>query len=178
MSPDSRSRALRMRFREALALPASACRDVQYSTHETLDTVLCKTLLDDRRGRVHQASKRFRNLLERLGIDTETPLVEQQGKLNETTASLLIFELLFLFEEDIDLRHEQSWLYVESITLFDPDDVICHGAIYNMLLVFFLRSGDLTTAHKLADMALNSYRRCGRARSALRPAAHLFGKRR
>ena len=148
-------------FREALTSPVSAYRAVQFCTNDDLDTTLTKILLDYKRGRQHQAAKRFENLLAELGFDTQTPLIRQSRELDENTASLLIFELLFMFKNNITIAPETLWEYVDSIAIFDPDDVPCHGAIYNLMLVFFLRNGDLSAAYELAKIALNAYRRCG-----------------
>ena len=124
-------------FRAALTSPVSAYRAVQFSTRNDLDTNLTKTLLDYKCGRQHQATKRFENLVHDLGFDADVRLIEQPEKLDETTASQLIFELLFLFKNNVTLTQAQLWHYVDSISFFDPDDVPCHGAIYNLMLVFF-----------------------------------------
>jgi hypothetical protein len=69
-------------FREAIAAPFSAYRDIEYSTRDDLDTVLTKTLLDYKRGHQHQATKRFRNLVASLGFDTNTRLIQQSDRLD------------------------------------------------------------------------------------------------
>jgi len=150
-------------FREALASPINAYRAVQYSTRDDMDTIHTKILLDYKCGRQHQAVKRFENLVAELGFVADVPLIEQPEKLDETTASLLIFELLFQFKNNKTLTRQQLWQYADSIAFFDPDDVACHGAIYNLLLVFFLRRGDLAAAHELAKMSLDAYQRCDSA---------------
>lgn len=148
-----------IQFREALSSPVESYRSVQFSERTDYDSILIRILLDYKRGRQHQAAKRYANLLADLSFDTEIPLIRQAGKLNETTASLLTFELLFMLKNNTILSEETLWKYVDSVSFFDPDDVIFHGAIHNLLLVFFQRNGDLPAAFELAKRALNAYQR-------------------
>ncbi len=147
-------------FRQAMAAPVIADRAVEQSTDVDLDTTMTKILLDYKRGRQHQAAKRFRNLITHLGFDVDLPLIHQSEKLDEGTACLLIFELLFLINSRTTPTREQLWQYVDSVALFDPDDVICHGAIYNITLVFFFRDSDMAAAFQLAETAMKAYLRC------------------
>lgn len=149
-----------MSFRDALASPASAYENIQHVHEDSFDIQLTKTLLDHKRGRFQQAIKRYENLLASVGLDNQIPLILQSDMLDETYASLIIFELLFMLKNDTNLSEKQLWKYIDSVKYFNPDDVICQGAIYNLLLVFFLRQSNIGAAFEMAKIALDAYQRC------------------
>ena len=148
-------------FREALASPVSAYETIQGIFGNDLDIQQTKILLDHKQGRFQQALKRYKNLLTSEGFSISEPLINQTDQLNETNASLLTFELLFLLKTNDKLSEKQLWTYIDCVKLFNPDDVVCQGAIYNLLLVFFLRQNNVGAAFEIAKLALDAYQRCG-----------------
>jgi len=147
-------------FREALASPTSEYIAVQYIDDENLDVQLTKILLDHKQSRHQQAIKRYENLITMLGFDKDQPIIDQSDQLDEHQASLLIFELLFMLKSNANPSEKQLWKYIDSVGLFNPDDVICQGGIYNLLLVLFLRRNNIGAAFEMAKLALNAYQRC------------------
>lgn len=161
MSP--RPRNPDVTFRQALAAPATSYASIIDVDADDLDTLQTKILLDYKQGRYQQALKRYENLLATQGFEAGVALINQPEALSEEQASLLIFELLFFLKANTNLTEAQLWKYVDSVSLFDPDDIVCHGAIYNLMLVFFLRSGSIAAAGELAKLSLEAYRRCDSA---------------
>ncbi|MCF6326810.1 MAG: LuxR C-terminal-related transcriptional regulator [Devosiaceae bacterium] len=147
-------------FREALASPVSAYVGVQHIVDENLDIQLTKILLDHKQSRHQQAIKRYENLITTLGFDKDKAIIDQSDHLDENQASLLIFELLFMLKSDANPSEKQLWKYIDSVGFFNPDDVICQGGIYNLLLVLFLRRNNIGAAFEMAKLALNAYQRC------------------
>ena len=126
-----------------------------------LDTQLVKMLREYKTGRHHQAYKRLILVKKNLGFDPGQRLVDQTDLLTEISAPLLIFELLFFMIGNDMPINETLWRYIDTISCFDPDDTICHGAIYNMLIVLALRKTDLAMARRLCDEADAAYAQCG-----------------
>ena len=147
-------------FRQALASPVSAYESIQDVEGNDIDIQQTKILLDHKQGRYQQAIKRYENLLLSEGFSLNEPLINQPEKLDETYASLLVFELLFLLKTNDNLSEKQLWKYIDCVRIFNPDDVVCQGAIYNLLLVFFLRQNNVGAAFEMAKLALDAYQRC------------------
>lgn len=147
-------------FRLALTLSAPQCSLSDFEFGEGLDASMARTLVDFKLGRLQQSQKRFDALLEDHGFARTSDLVEQGHRLKHSTAPLLIFELLFKMSNNENPPAQNIWRYLETISWFDPDDTICHGAIYNTLVVFFLRHSDLAAAEEIAALALQAYQQC------------------
>ena len=162
-SDASRSNIASLGFRLALTLSAPQCESIADKICEGFDATLTRTLVDFKLGRLQQSQKRYRTLLKDENLDTGIPLIEQDTKITQRTAPLVIFELLFSLNDNANPPAEEIWRYFETISWFDPDDVICHGAVYNALLIFFLRRTDLVAAEELAKLALSAYEECGSA---------------
>ncbi len=159
--PDTKTGNLdALTFRQALASPVSAYEAIHGVTGTGLDIQQTKILLDHKQGRYQQAIKRYENLLISEGFSVSEPLINQPDQLDETYASLLIFELLFLLKTNDNLSEKQLWVYIDCVRLFNPDDIVCQGAIYNLLLVFFLRQNNVGAAFEMAKLALDAYQRC------------------
>lgn len=126
-----------------------------------LDTQMVKILRDYKTGRHQQAHKRLTLVKKELGLDPGLKLIQQMDRLSEAQAPLLIFELLFFLTGHEAPGAETLWSYVDTISCFDPDDAICHGAIYNSLILFALRQSDTATAEQLCIQADAAYARCG-----------------
>ncbi len=148
-------------FRQALASPVSAYESIQAIAGINIDIQQTKILLDHKQGRYQQAIKRYENLLLSEGFSISEPLINQPDQLDESNASFLIFELLLLLKTNENLSEKQLWKYIDCVRLFNPDDVVCQGAIYNLLLVFFLRQNNVGAAFEMAKLALDAYQRCG-----------------
>lgn len=148
-------------FRSALKSPLSAYAHAFDAPGTSLDETLVKTLIDYKMGRFRQAMKRYSNLLATLGLDPEIPLLKQRGAVTEDYAPLLIIEMLGHMGYDTTLSPEAMWGYVDAISLFDPDDHVCHGAVYNMLLMIAFRRLDLSAAAEFAQLAIDAYRASG-----------------
>ena len=118
-----------------------------------LDTQMVKILRDYKTGRHQQAHKRLTLVKKELGLDPGLKLIQQMDRLSEAQAPLLIFELLFFLTGHEAPGAETLWSYVDTISCFDPDDAICHGAIYNSLILFALRQSDTATAEQLCIQA-------------------------
>lgn len=147
-------------FRQALTMSAPQCEDITNKIGEGFDATLARILVDFKLGRLQQSQKRFRALLTEKKFSLDIPLIEQDTRFSQATAPLLIFELLFLLSYNANPPAEEVWRYFETISWFDPDDVICHGAVYNLLLILFLRRTDLVAAEELAKLALSAYAQC------------------
>ncbi len=133
-----------------------------FDTPDTgLDATLVKILIDYKTGRFRQAMKRFHNLVAARGLDPDVPLLKQQDRLSEESAPLIIIEMLGHMGHDTTLSPEAMWAYVDTISLFDPDDHVCHGAVYNMLLMIAFRRLDLSAGVEFGQLAIDSYRACG-----------------
>ncbi|MAM63207.1 MAG: hypothetical protein CMH11_17105 [Maritimibacter sp.] len=148
-------------FRSALKSPLSAYIRAFDAPGTSLDETLVKILIDYKMGRFRQAMKRFHNLLVAQDLDPEVPLLKQRDALTEDTAALLVIEMLAHMGYDTTLSPEGMWGYVDAISLFDPDDHVCHGAVYNMLLMIAFRRLDLSAAAEFGQLAIDAYRASG-----------------
>jgi DNA-binding CsgD family transcriptional regulator len=148
-------------FRSALKSPLAAYAHAFDLPDDGLDATLVKILIDYKMGRFRQAMKRYENLLSALGLDPEMPLLKQRAALTEQHAPLIVIEMLGHMGHDTTLSPDAMWGYVDAISLFDPDDHVCHGAIYNMLLMVAFRRLDLSPAAEFAQLAIEAYRACG-----------------
>lgn len=153
-------RVLKITFRQALASPVQFYEHVLTSDDDDFESQMIRILIDYKQSRQQQAYKRYENLLDSLNIPKDILLIDQLELLDEQKGSLLLLELVFLFKYNVNLSEEQLWKYVNSISVFNPDDVICHGAIYNLMLMFFLRFTNLSASLELANMALKAYEYC------------------
>ncbi|MCJ8324286.1 MAG: LuxR family transcriptional regulator [Rhizobiales bacterium] len=151
---------MKISFRQALASPVQFYDHILTGADDDFESQMIRVLIDYKQGRQQQAYKRYENLLDTLNIPKNILLIDQLELLDEKKACLLLFELLFSFKYNVNLSQKQLWKYVNSISVFDPDDVICHGAIYNLMIVFFLRFTNLAAAFELANMALKAYEYC------------------
>jgi len=55
---------------------------------------------------------------------------------------------------------DELWEYVDATTCFDPDDVICHSVVFNLLIVLSLRQTNLSVAEEFAKLSLAAYEQC------------------
>ncbi|WP_281841368.1 LuxR C-terminal-related transcriptional regulator [Sinisalibacter aestuarii] len=141
--------------------PLPAYVDAFASPDTGFDATLVKIIIDYKTGRFRQAMKRYHTLVGALGLDPEVPLLKQQDKLTEEIAPLLIIEGLVHLGYDATLAPDALWAYVDAISLFHPDDHVCHGAVYNVLLMLAFRRLDLGSAAEFAQLAINAYRLSG-----------------
>ena len=148
-----------IRFRDCLGLPSVRYMTIPLQDGGDLDMQLVKMLRDYKSGRHHQAFKRLILAKKDLGLNHGLRLVDQTDRLTETTAPLLIFELLFYMTGNEAPNNDTLWRYIDTISCFGPDDAICHGAIYNMLMVLALRKPDLVMARRLCIEADTAYAR-------------------
>lgn len=125
-----------------------------------LDTRMIKILRDYKAGRHQQAYKRLTLAKKDEGLDPGLKLIHQLERVTEARAPLLIFELLFLLTGNEVPTRETLWRYVDTIACFDPDDALCHGAIYNSLIMLALRLSDPVTARQLCQQADAAYASC------------------
>lgn len=158
---DRSAKDSKVTFRFALKSPLAAYRHGFDDPDPGIDATLVKILIDYKTGRFRQAMKRFDNLVATLGLDPEVPLIRQQARLTEDSAPLLIIEMLGHMGHDATLSPEAMWGYVDAISLFDPDDHVYHGAVYNMLLMIAFRRLDLAPAAEFAQLAIEAYRASG-----------------
>ena len=147
-------------FRLALTLSAPQCSSSDVEFGDGLDAGMAKALVDFKLGRFQQSQRRYYTLLEDYGFDKLSELVDQEHRINQSTAPLLIFELLFKLSNNENLPAQDIWKYLGTISWFDPDDIICQGAIYNVLVVFLFRHTDLSAAEEIAALALQAYQQC------------------
>lgn len=126
-----------------------------------LDGQLAKTLLDYKSGRPQQALKRFLLAKKDQGLDPAVKLIHQLDRVTEENAPLLIFELLFHLTANDEPQDALMERYLDTIRCFHPDDAICHGAIYNSLILVALRRSEPALAEQLCIEADAAYRRCG-----------------
>lgn len=148
-------------FRDCLAMPPGRYAHLLADVGSDLDAQLAKTLHDYKAGRYQQASKRFVHLKSSQGFLADVPLIQQLGALSEAQAPMLIFELLFQLTGNDTTLEDSFWLYLDTISCFDPDDAIGHGALYNVLILFALRRSDSSMAERLCQLADEAYARCG-----------------
>lgn len=148
-------------FRSALKSPLSAYIHAFDAPGTSQDETLVKILIDYKLGRFRQAMKRFQNLLAAQGLDPDVPLLKQQDTQTEDIAALLVIEMLAHMGYDTTLSTETMWSYVDAISLFDPDDHVCQGAVYNMLLMIAFRRLDLSAAVEFGHLAIDAYRASG-----------------
>lgn len=151
---------MKISFRQALASPVQFYEHVLTNDDDDFESQMIRILIDYKQSRQQQAYKRYENLLDKLNIPKDILLIDQLELLDEQKGSLLLLELIFLFKNNVNLSQEQLWKYVNSISVFSPDDVICHGAIYNLMIMFFLRFTNLSASLELANMALKAYEFC------------------
>ena len=149
-----------IRFRDCLGLPSARYMTLALQEGGDLDSQMVKMLREYKSGRHHQAFKRLILAKKDLGLDPGQRLVDQMDRLTETSAPLLIFELLFFMTGNEVPINDTLWRYIDTISCFDPDDAICHGAIYNMLIVLALRKPDLAMARRFCIEADTAYARC------------------
>lgn len=158
-------------FRSCLAMPPALYRDLDLDRLPGIDGQLAKTLLDYKSGRQQQALKRFHLAKRDQGLEPGVKLIDQIDRLTEASAPLLIFEILFRLTAN-DAPHDDSLArYLEAISCFHPDDAICHGAIYNALILIALRQSEPAMAELLCTQADAAYQRCNSA--YLRGFVHL-----
>jgi len=148
-------------FRDCLAMPPTRYAHLLADVGPDLDAQLAKTLFDYKAGRYQQALKRFVSLKKAQGFVADVPLIQQIDAVSEAQAPLLIFELLFQLTSNDTTLEDSFWRYLDTIARFDPDDAICHGAIYNVLILFALRRSDSSMAERLCQLADEAYARCG-----------------
>ncbi|MBI4922415.1 MAG: response regulator transcription factor [Devosia nanyangense] len=148
-------------FRQCLSMPPAHYLNLQMDEGSGLDAQLAKILLDYKTGRHQQAYKRLTLVKKEQGLEPGLMLLQQLDRVTEARAPLLIFELLFLLTGNQVPSADTIWRYVDTISCFDPDDAICHGAIYNTLILFALRGSDTATAEQLCAQADAAYARCG-----------------
>ena len=129
-------------FRQCLAMPPALYRNLTLDQPADLDGQMAKTLLDYKSGRPQQAYKRFLQAKKAEGLDAGLRLVLQRDRLTEGNAPLLIFELLFQLMAGEMPASDTVGLYLDAISCFDPDVAICHGAIYNSLILIALRRSE------------------------------------
>lgn len=171
MGADRNGAARMPGFRQCLAMPPALYLDLTLDQPADLDGQMAKTLLDYKSGRPQQAYKRFLQAKKAEGLDPGLRLVLQRDRLSEANAPLLIFELLFQLMAGEMPAPDTVGLYLDTLGCFDPDDAICHGAMYNSLILIALRRSEPALAERLALQADESYRRCGSA--YLRGFVHL-----
>ncbi|MEC8196587.1 MAG: hypothetical protein VX228_09770, partial [Pseudomonadota bacterium] len=147
-------------FRLALTLSAPQCSSSDFEFGDGLDAGMAKALVDFKLGRFQQSQRRYQMLLEDIGFGSRSDLVDQEHRLNQATAPLLIFELLFKLSNNENPPAQDIWKYLDTISWFDPDDIICQGAIYNIVVVFLFRHKDLSAAEEIAALALQAYQQC------------------
>ncbi len=152
---------LPIKFRSVLCLSEPHCRKSYEVNAKELDGQFAMILLDFKRGKLLQSRKRFLSSIEQVGLNSTASIMSQKEKVNETNAPLFIFELLFILSDNQTPPEEEVWAYLETISYFHPDDVICHGAIYNLIMVMLLRRSNLSAAEELAKLSLEAYQFCG-----------------
>jgi len=148
-------------FRTCLGMPPARYGTLGQQSHPGLDGQLAKTLLDYKSGRPQQALKRFLLAKKDQGFDPGVKLIHQLDRVTEDNAPLLIFELLFQLTANDVPQDALMERYLETISCFHPDDAICHGAIYNSLILVALRRSEPALAQQLCIQADAAYRRCG-----------------
>lgn len=148
-------------FRACLAMPPARYRDLVFDDSTGLDAQLARILCDYKCGRHQQALKRLTQAKTGQGFDAHLKLIHQLDRMTEARAPLLIFELLFLLTTSEAQPPETLWRYLDTISCFDPDDAICHGAIYNTLILLALRQAQPEMAERLCHLADDAYARCG-----------------
>lgn len=158
-------------FRACLAMPPARYRDLVFDDSAGLDAQLARILGDYKCGRHQQAMKRLTQAKTGQGFDPHLKLIHQLDRMTEVTAPLLIFELLFQLTTNEALPPDTLWRYLDTIACFDPDDAICHGAVYNTLILLALRRAEPQMAERLCHLADDAYARCGSA--YLRGFVHL-----
>lgn len=85
-------------------------------------------------------------------------MLEQTDKLTAETVTLIIFDLLFKLNANETLNDHQIWRYVDTLSIFDPDDLLCQGIVYNLLLVHAMRQVKLGVAEEFANLALSAFK--------------------
>ena len=148
-------------FRACLAMPPARYDALSLDLRPGLDGQMAKTLLDYKSGRQQQALKRFLLAKKDQGFDPGIKLIHQLDRVTEENAPLLIFELLFHLTANDVPQDEVMARYLDTISCFHPDDAICHGAIYNSLILVALRRSEPALAERLCIQADEAYRRCG-----------------
>ena len=144
-------------LQEALRQPLSFYLAAEAANDEVFSNVLVKILIDYKCGRLRQGFKRYKTCLLSCGLDPEVSLLVQKEKLNEQTAQLFVFELIFRITglaDHIDIEVEE---YIEAMDLLGPDDRVLHGALYNILLPMTLRAGNHAVARQFAALAIDEY---------------------
>lgn len=142
-------------------MPPALYRDRDLDQSPGIDGQMAKTLLDYKSGRHQQALKRFHLAKRDQGLELGVKLIDQMDQLTEANAPLLIFEILFRLTSN-DMPHDDALArYLDAISCFHPDDAICHGAIYNSLILIALRQAEPAMAERLCIQADEAYQRCG-----------------
>ena len=145
-------------LQDALKQPLCAYEALATSTDSSLQTTLIKILIDYKSGRLRQAMSRYRLCLETQGFDTTVSILEQDHALNEASAPLLIFELIFTMTNVAHTSGVDTDAYIETLDFFRPDDRVFQGGIYNTLLASVIRDGKIVIAQQFAELALQEYR--------------------
>lgn len=148
-------------FRTCLGMPPARYRSLNLDPSPGIDGQLAKTLLDYKSGRQQQALKRFSLAKRDQGFDPGIKLAYQLDRMNEENAPLLIFEMLFLLTGNEVPADDIMARYLDAIGCFHPDDAICHGAVYNALILIALRRSEPALAERLCILADEAYQRCG-----------------
>lgn len=148
-------------FRTCLGMPPARYLSLNLDPSPGIDGQLAKTLLDYKSGRQQQALKRFSLAKRDQGFDPGIKLAYQLDRMNEENAPLLIFEMLFLLTGNEVPADDIMARYLDAIGCFHPDDAICHGAVYNALILIALRRSEPALAERLCILADEAYQRCG-----------------
>lgn len=149
------------RFRDCLGLPPPRYLSLPLPEGSDLDTQMVKMLREYKTGRHHQAFRRLAMTKKDIGLDPGQRLIYQLDRLNEANAPLLIFELLFFMTGNDVPFNEELGRYFDAISCFHPDDAVCQGAIYNLLIVLALRKPDLAMARQLCSESEACFALCG-----------------
>lgn len=142
-------------------MPPARYRSLDLAEAPGLDGQMAKTLLDYKSGRHQQALKRLTLAKKDQGFDPHLRLIHQLDRMTEDKAPLLILELLFLLTTAEVPPDDTLTRYLATITCFHPDDAICHGAIYNSLILAALRRNEPALAERLCHQADAAYLRAG-----------------
>ena len=139
-------------------LPISRYEALYGTLESALPEEMIKILIDHKCGRWRQAFNRYQTILEKFNFDTKISLTEQTNLLNEETAQLVLFELMFCMTNVVSSIHVDKSHYIEVLDHFSPADRVMHGALYNLLLSLSIREGAHSAARQFASMALYEYR--------------------